>query len=155
MRRSTLSVWLFALTALGCTDDQAPEEAQALWDLVHAENYREWARPAAFPARTPSDTVHSDAVDIFINDVIVDAIERGEPLEAFPVGSIIVKDGYQDDGDHDLVAIMERRETGWFWAEFLDPVDSPGDSQFSGEPGVCINCHNDAPRDQVFTVALP
>ena len=136
-----------ALASLACRNEDEGG-AEALWDDIHAADYRSWARAPGFPGRTPSQASHGDEVDIFINDVLVDALAGG-PLEAWPDGSLIVKDGHRD-GEHYLVAAMEKRGDGWFWAEYNDE----GAVDFSGTPGVCTRCH-DAGDDFVRAFKLP
>lgn len=140
-------VVLASLATLGCrNEDQAG--AEALWDDLQAADYRSWARAPGFPGRTPSTASHGDEVDIFINDVLVDALAGG-PLTAWPDGSIIVKDGHRD-GVNYLVAAMEKRGDGWYWAEYEDD----GAVIFSGTPGICLRCH-DAGDDYVRAFKLP
>lgn len=125
---------LFCL--LACSDNQDPEGADALWEQIHEANYQGYARAPGYDTRQPSDAPHSDNVEIFINETVVDALTNGE-LSSWPEGSLIVKDGYTDDGAHKLVAAMEKRSDGWFWAEW----DAEGDAEYSGKPDVCIDCH--------------
>jgi hypothetical protein len=88
-------------------------------------------------------------VEIFVNDVVADAL-ASEGLAEWPVGSLIVKDGYADDGTLELVALMEKRQDGWFWAE----LDGEGNALYSGEPAICVDCH-DAGSDLVRAFSLP
>jgi len=135
-----MRAWLVVLVSLGfglaaCGDDEAPAAARALLDRVKAEDYRSWSRAPGFETRKPSRAPHSDAVEIFINEPLVDALESDPIVDAWPVGSIIVKEGWDDDG-LELIALMEKRADGWFWAEFFD-----SDSRYSGTPEICIDCH--------------
>jgi hypothetical protein len=67
------------------------------------------------------------------------------------VGSLIVKDGFSG-GELDLIAAMDKRDDGWFWAEW---TDTTGESaEFSGKPEVCTDCHS-AGADFVRAFALP
>jgi hypothetical protein len=146
---------LLMLTVLvgGCGDDQDPEGAQELFDRIQAEDYRGWERAPGYATTQPSDTAHSDAVDIYVNDVVAEALAAGEPLGAWPLDSLIVKDGFDGDGDLDLIAAMEKREGGWFWVEYTDP-SAGGEAKYSGEPGICIDCH-DSGSDFVRAFPLP
>lgn len=136
-----------ALASFACgNEDEAG--AEVLWDDIQAADYRSWARAPGFPGRTPSSASHGDEVDIFINDVLVDALAGGK-ISAWPQGSLIVKDGHRD-GEHYLVAAMEKRADGWYWAEYEDD----GTVEFSGTPGVCTRCH-DAGDDFVRAFELP
>lgn len=141
---------LLAVVALAACRNQDEAGAEALWDEVHDADYQAtWARAPGFPGRTPSSASHGDFVDIYINDVLVEALASGEKLTAWPEGSVIVKDGFT--GEHPrLVAIMEKREGGWFWAEY----EPTGEVDFSGEPRVCTKCH-DAGADYVRAFGFP
>lgn len=124
-----------SLLSFGCGDDQDPAGASELWTRIHAQDYRSWARAPGYETRRPSNAAHGDAVDIYVNAIVSDAL--GMPgLTAWPTGSLIVKDGF-DGGDFDLVAAMEKRADGWFWAEW----GAEGDVSYSGRPSLCIDCH--------------
>jgi hypothetical protein len=138
-----------AVVALAACRNQDEAGADALWDEVHEADYQSWARAPGFETRTPSTASHGDHVDIFINDVLAMALASGEKLTAWPEGSIIVKDGFTGESPR-LVAIMEKREDGWFWAEY----EPDGEVDFSGSPGVCTRCH-DAGADYVRAFGFP
>jgi hypothetical protein len=123
---------------LSCRQNDAPDEATELLERVRDQDYTAWQRAPGFGSRTPSDAPHSDQVEIFVNDVVGDALAADEPLTEWPEGSIIVKDGYTDDGELALIAVMAKRSTGWFWAEY-DADDAP---LYSGVPDVCVDCHD-------------
>ncbi len=132
----------------GCRN-QDEDGAIALWEDFQAADYRGWARAPGFPGRTPSTASHGDAVEIFINDTLAEALASGDSLTAWPEGSLIVKDGFKAGEPH-LVAAMEKRADGWFWAEY----EPDGAVSFSGEPGVCTRCH-DAGADFVRAFGFP
>ncbi|MCA9635665.1 MAG: cytochrome P460 family protein, partial [Myxococcales bacterium] len=128
----------------------------ALLDAVQAAEYRTWARPpgAYEMPLTPARSPHGDFVDIYINDVVAQALaaETGT-LTAWPEGSIIVKDGWGDAEGTDLrfLAIMEKRANGWYWEEFVGDLAEP---EFSGVPDVCVDCHVSG-EDFVRAFGLP
>jgi len=153
MTKHVLMASMLALLAVGCGDDQDPEGAQELFDRIHEQDYRSWERAPGYAARQPSDAPHSDAVDIYVNDVIAAAIAAGEPLQEWPLDSLIVKDGFNADDELDLIAAMEKRQGGWFWVEYTDP-DAGGDAKYSGEPEICIDCHQSG-SDYVRAFGLP
>lgn len=135
---------------VGCsTKNQDPDGAAALWDQFHAAEYRTWDRAPGYPDRRPSGSAHGDAVEIFINDVLAEALAAGEPLTEWPEGSLIVKDGFED-GEPLLVAAMEKREDGWFFAEY----DVDGEASYSGSPKVCTDCHGSG-ADYVRAFGFP
>lgn len=137
------------LLATGCGDNQQPEAAIALYERIQQEGYQSFARAPGYETRKPSDAPHSDRVDIFINPVVADALSADEPLTNWPEGSLIVKDGYTDDGERELVAVMDKRSDGWFYAEYFD-----GDAKFSGKPDVCTDCHKSG-ADFVLAFGFP
>jgi hypothetical protein len=131
-----------------CGDNQDDAGARDLLSKVRADEYRSWQRAPGYETRRPTNAPHGDSVDIYVNDVVAGALARAEPLPSFPQGSIIVKDGW-DASDLEIVAIMEKRSEGWFWAEY----DSDGDPDYSGRPDVCIDCHQDG-SDYVLSFQL-
>lgn len=143
---------LATLTLLACGDAEEPDEAIALYDRIHAEDYRSFAHAPGYDTTQPSNTAHSDQVDIYVNEVVATALEAGEPLEAWPIGSLIVKDGFSDDGEHALIAAIDKRDDGWFWAEWTDPADA--EAKFSGSPEICTDCHTPG-SDFVRAFTLP
>jgi hypothetical protein len=139
-RHALIALFIFGAVAFtGCTDDQQPEEALALWQAIHADDYRNFARAPGYETRRAASSPHSDKVDIYINDVLQDALQAGETLTAWPEGSLVVKDGFEDNGALELVAVMEKRTNGWFYAEYFD---FSGKSDYSGKPDVCTGCHS-------------
>lgn len=138
------------LFVAGCGDDQDPGGARELWDRIHAQDYRTFNRAPGYGQRRGSDAPHSDNVDIYVNKVVQDALDKKEPLEAWPEGSLIVKDGFDNDGDLDIVAAMEKRTDGWYWVEW----DGSGDSLYSGRPSTCTDCHASG-SDFVLAFKLP
>lgn len=131
-----MALALLASLTSGCRDDQAPDEAAELWTRIHDAQYRSWVRAPGYATRKPTDAPHSDAVEIFVNDVVENAL-GGSAITAWPDGSIIVKDGYDSDGSLDIVAAMEKRGTEWFWVEWSEA----GESLYSGKPNICTDCH--------------
>jgi hypothetical protein len=102
-----------------------------------------------WPSRRASGAPHSDDVDIYVNDIVAEVLAIAEPTERWPEGSIIVKDGF-DGGDLEIIAVMEKRSDGWFWAEY----DSEGEPDYSGRPDICIDCHASG-SDGVRAFRLP
>jgi hypothetical protein len=119
-----------------CRENDEPGSAEELLADMKAADYTSWARAPGYPERTPSSAPHSDEVEIFVNDVVEAALADGVSGE-WPVGSIIAKDGYTEDGELALTALMEKREDGWFWAEY----DGEGTALYSGAPTICTDCH--------------
>jgi hypothetical protein len=146
LRRILPSLIVFASCA---EKNQDPEGAATLWDEVHAADYPSWARAPGYEMRTPSTAPHGDMVDIYINDVLMEALASGEKLTAWPEGSLIVKDGFNGSSPK-LVAIMEKRDDGWYFAEY----EPDGEVLFSGMPDTCTGCHS-AGADMVRAFGFP
>ncbi len=146
---STLSTILFLFACNGTESNNNPSEqaqqntveiASQLWNKILTEDYRNtFARAPGFATRQPSNAPHSSFVDIFINDTVSQVLNSTQALQDWPIGSLIVKDGYNTQGILSLVALMEKRADGWFWAEFLDVNSTVAD--FSGAPIICTSCH--------------
>jgi hypothetical protein len=147
--RAQLRLSFVLVVLAGCGDDQDPAGARELWRRITAEDYRSWQRAPGYETTRSSGAPHGNRVDIYVNEVVVDALAAGEALDQWPEGSLIVKDGF-DDSDLDLVAAMERRAAGWFWAEY----DDEGDTIYSGKPELCTDCHASG-EDGVRAFSLP
>jgi hypothetical protein len=151
-RRSPL-VLLAALAALGCRQNNDPEGARLLFAKVtEGPGYRSWSRAPGYSSRKPSFTVHADAVEIFVSPEISSALAGPTPVLQWPLGSIIVEEGYAD-GDLSVVAVVQKGERGWYWAEY----DRDGDPLYSGHPTYCLHCHDKRKdySDWVYSFELP
>jgi hypothetical protein len=138
MKRTTIALLFVLVGTTACGDDQQPEEGRALYDRIMSESYQDFQTAPGYDMPKASNAPHSDNTQIFVNDLVAQALEAGEPITEWPVGSLIVKDGYSG-GELDIIAAMDKREDGWFWAEWLD-AGSP-DTDYSGKPDICIDCH--------------
>ncbi len=132
-------------------------EARDLLEQIQDDDYRETYRraPGWEDPLLPADGgPHGAFIDIYVNDVVEDAIDSGESLSAWPAGSLIVKDGYNDEDGSDLkfVVLMERRDgDSWFWAEYRPD----GSVVFAGvDESTCTSCHAGG-EDSVLAFALP
>lgn len=150
--RSSAAVSLFLVAAvsslLGCRQNDDPSGASELLARVQEAGYQEWSRAPGYPGREASSAPHGDEVEIFVNDVVEEALGE-DALGAWPEGAIIVKDGYSG-GQLELIAIAEKRASGWFWAEY----DGTGEVLYSGAPDVCVDCHASG-DDYVRAFSLP
>jgi len=155
MQRAIGRGWVcFAMAALAattaaCRDDQDPTGASELWTRIHDANYRSWQRAPGYETRKDSNASHGDRVEIFVNDVVASAL-AGPAITAWPEGSLIVKDGFDDDGTPHIVAAMEKTNGAWFWVEW----DPDGESLYSGTPEICTDCHA-GNGDMVRAFGLP
>ncbi len=120
-------------TLAACRENTEPERAEALFERT--AGYGAWAHAPGFAERRPSRTLHGDETLVFVNQTLEMAL-REERLDAWPPGAIVVKEVF-DGGDLDAIAIMEKDEAGWFFAEY----DAEGAVLWSGEPELCLHCH--------------
>ena len=152
MRRLLLTLGLM-LVFSGCGDRN---EAGDLRDEIQGDDYRNtYARaPGWEMERQPSEGgPHGGFVDIYVNDVVQDALDAGEAIDTWPEGSIIVKDGWNSEqgGELEYLAFMERRESGWFWGEYR----GNGRLVAAGlDDRRCAGCHA-AGQDSVRAFELP
>lgn len=143
------------LAACGGQDDD-PDGAKALWTKINAgPGFVSWARAPTYPTRTESHTLHDRFVDIYVSKEMSAALVNPTlGVSTWPVGSVLVKDSYDGQtGDRTLVAVMERRADGWFWAEY----DADGNTKYSGKPKICVDCHDNRATysDWVYSFELP
>lgn len=124
------------LSLAGCGDNQDDAGARSLLAQVRADDYRSWSRAPGYETRRKSSAPHSDAVDIYVNTVVELTLQQRDNSPSWPVGSVIVKDGFSGSS-LEIIAIMEKRSDGWYWAEY----DDDGDPDYSGRPDICIDCH--------------
>jgi hypothetical protein len=153
--RLALPLLVLVIAVAACGQDDDPEGARVLWQKINAgAGFRAWERAPGYPTRRPSFTAHASAVEIWVNADVSSALSapRSAALTEWPVGSLIVKEGFRGDS-RKLVAVMEKRADGWFWAEY----DDSGDSTYSGRPSVCTDCHDNRKgySDWVYAFELP
>lgn len=145
-----------AVVLAACGQDDDPEGARVLWEKINAApGFQSWQRAPGFATRKPSFTLHSREVEIFVNDKVSATLTtRTElPVSEWPVGSIIVKEGYSGS-TRSQVAVMEKRDNGWFWAEYFS---DDGVAKYSGQPTICTDCHDNRKgyADWVYAFELP
>ena len=136
--RSTLVILCGALLGTtACRQNDEPAAAEELLADVQAADYQNWTRAPNYPSRQVTNAPHSDEVEIFVNDVVSEALASDPAPTEWPLGSIIAKDGYTSSGQLDIIALMEKRDDGWFWAEYA----ADGEVLYSGVPAICTDCH--------------
>lgn len=140
---------LGSLSCSGGNDD--PNGAAQLWAKIHADDYHSYSRAPGYPGKVASSAPHSDQVEIFVNPVVQAALDAKVPLTAWPDGSRIVKDGYTKSGTLEVVAVLEKRGTAWYWAEY----EADGTIDYSGAPSLCTDCHKGGQNDFVRAFPLP
>ncbi|HEX9622072.1 MAG TPA: hypothetical protein VF989_18125 [Polyangiaceae bacterium] len=144
-----IAILLVVSALFGCGDNQDEPGAVELLQRIRDESYRSWQRAPGWESRRPTSAPHGEAVDVYVNDIVVEVLDGSDGAMSWPTGSIIAKDGW-DGSDLEIIAVMEKRDDGWFWAEY----DGGGEVCFSGRPGVCLDCHGSG-SDYVRAFTLP
>ncbi|MDX2055036.1 MAG: hypothetical protein SFV15_21715 [Polyangiaceae bacterium] len=133
----------------GCGEPAPSEPADGgLLARIQSSHYQTWGRPPGWEQRKVGIALHGDAVDIFFNSEMEQAL-KSPGLSEWPVGSMLVKDGYRSSV-RTLTAVLEKREQGWVFAEY----GASWEQKAFGQPEPCVGCHRDA-VDSVYSVALP
>ncbi len=143
--------------AMGTEPVDSKTQAQELIVRLQKEKYSQnfarapdWETPLLPRAGGP----HGAFLNIYVNKILEDALAKTEPLSAWPIGSLIVKDGFRDGqgAELQLVSLMEKRGEGeWFWAEYnasLNLIVAGNDLSS------CTTCHSGG-SDQVLAFSLP
>ncbi|MBL9013645.1 MAG: hypothetical protein JNL83_05695 [Myxococcales bacterium] len=156
---STVRITIALALGLGaCASDRAPDpgvdaapastdEAQlapqghaALTTWLAAGHYRAWAcELAPHPARPPG--AHG------MNRICSNAALSASAAGPYPVGAVAVKELFTSSGAPNGFAVARKLDAGWYWYELYGSsvvADGVG-------AGLCVSCHEDAPRDHVFT----
>lgn len=127
---------------VGCSMFGPSEEDAAQADQLKEVmvNYAQWETVPGYDEWEQGTSVHGRVVRYFVNDVALDN------MRDLPPGSIIVKEGYNNDRVLQAVTVMQRIEGydpangDWFWARY-----SPsGTLTHAGSVSMCIECHKDA-----------
>ncbi|MBK8262043.1 MAG: hypothetical protein IPK80_12000 [Nannocystis sp.] len=158
-RRAALAAVALALALGGCDGSIEPPGPDAgLLRAVEGAGYRGWARPSQGVAAAPlfqGRSTHGDFLDVYLNPTLAEAAAAAPmSLSAWPDGSIVVLDGWDDPEGASLrfIAIMEKRAGAWYYESYLaDDREAP---RYHGAPDACIGCHA-AGSDGLRTVTLP
>lgn len=142
----------------GCDGEIEPEPApdHELLTQVQAAKYRTWPRPSGREMRKGSAGPHGFAVDVFINEVVVEAAANKDGLGrmAWPEDATIVVEGFAAPMDEapTQIAVMQKRHGSWYWEQYqAEDLERP---RFAGRPDVCVGCHGGG-QDFVRSFALP
>jgi hypothetical protein len=110
--------------AAGCEEASEGDVAAAaeLLEQVQSQDYRSFQRaPGWEEARQPGTIGHHGAfLDVYVNEILASAIAKGKTAP-WPVGSIVIKDGWSDADGKELYQISILRKDGekkWFGAEY-------------------------------------
>ena len=155
-------IYLLALLACGSDNEKSgsdsvisDEDARAidLWDEL--SGYETWEQHSDWTGMVLSeDGTHGDYVSIWMNDAAAAAIDSGDGGD-LPEGSIIVKEGYNDEAVADMkgLTVMLKEEgwgdDGWFWAKY--PTDGSGIATIAGTSSGCTGCHSTGQDSVRFT----
>jgi len=152
MKRILLALIVFSFFSLSFMTLKDLKIADELYDRIHAQNYKEFARAPGFETRQPAIQPHEDGsemyVDIYINDMLVKALQ-GNELQEWPVGSLLVKETYIN-GEFRALGANEKREDGWV----INQWNADGVAEFAGRPKKCWNCHQNG-DDMVLGFRFP
>jgi hypothetical protein len=119
------------------------------WRWLREGDYRSWERPPGWDERRTTDSPHSQAKEIFVDEALAETIGAG--AARVPAGATIVKEGYDSSGELAIVAAMQRLPgEGWFFAEYR----ADGSVIIEDEnPQLCTQCHQGA-QDGVLAFDL-
>jgi hypothetical protein len=118
--------------------------AQELLAQLHSANYRTFARAPGWPSRRSGTTQHHGAyLDVYVNSALEAAV-TANGTAPWPIGSIIVKDGWGDAAGTQAFMLSAARKDAqgvWFGAEY-----SPSGAVLSAGHNFaeCQGCHGPA-----------
>jgi len=126
--------------------------------ILDDDPYTEWGQFPTAEGFVDAGFPHGPETRVFINDVLLESL--GMPKEAFPDGSMIVKENDEQDVDvfglSNTLDVMWKVEgynpqnNDWFWTN----LTRDGEVNFEGRVQVCIRCHDGA-RDNDFIFLYP
>jgi hypothetical protein len=153
--------WIFLL--FGCAGKDSvsaisPDDlmAEEVWEEIAP--FETWNQMEGWQGIVPSDSVHGEAVSIWLNEIAYDALIAGETV---PDGGIVVKEAFSSMEGIQRTSISVMKKTtdynadggDWFWASYKD--DEPFITM-AGSPDFCISCHSSGEDYIVFTsLAIP
>ncbi|MEZ4382519.1 MAG: cytochrome P460 family protein [Nannocystaceae bacterium] len=147
---------LAALAGPGACADRDTDAGDALLKELGSADFRNsYSRAPGWERRLLGDSPHGFWIDVYINDVMVDAIAANVPIDAWPIGSRVVIEGWttEDAEERDFLLVMDRQTAtdAWFWAEWgeEDALVYAGD-----EVRHCVACHEEG-EDSVRSILLP
>jgi hypothetical protein len=123
--------------------------AAGLADLpVNIQGFAKWQKVVT--SGLPTDGPHAGKTKVVYGNAIAAKAWKGTaPL---PLGSLVVKTTGPANKPM-LVALMEKRQDGWYYAEYL-PNSKGGYNLAFGGPGkqaLCVDCHGNAESDALFS----
>lgn len=134
----------------------------SVWAYLHENEYQEWATWPEKGEMYQGQAPHGARLTTYLNGIAADALEGGE--EAFPAGSIIVKENYTPDGGLAAVTTMYKvpgynpDAADWFFTKHLAGGEldrTPNGMAMEGRVPGCIGCHQaKADNDYIYTGEL-
>lgn len=114
--------------------------AEEIWGEI--DGYTAWGQLSSFAGIQDATSVHTDYVQVWLNDIALQNAEADEPLAD---GAIVVKETYVDAEGTDIkdVSVFKKIDgyssaTGdLFFAQF----ETDGSINTAGAPDNCVNCH--------------
>lgn len=140
-----------ALSLGACASDPemaaGPTEAEITERLANFDTSGEFTRINAAPfdsqhaATTVSVWVSAEGVELYRG---IDPDDTAATVDAFPVGTMIVKEQFDDAGMRDALTVMVKGAEGgdpatadWWWGM----TDPDGTIRRGGSLAACISCH--------------
>ncbi len=132
--------------------DLPAAEAGPFWTYITEKNpYEQWEYMPGYEGMHPGQSPHGAYLKLYVNEIALKAARAGE---AMPDGAILVKENYAKN-QKDLMAItpMYKKQgynpeaEDWFWAKY----GPDGSVDTAGKVDGCIQCHNAAPEDMIFS----
>jgi hypothetical protein len=162
IQRATLLHIVLSLTSCVYHDigesSVEPVTDTGLFDEANSNGYTYYQNGAILRAVSPSP---HGPFKLRFNAVAASALDAtGElPISGrFPNGSVVVKEGYQNNNLALLIAIKKvptdiNASGGWVWGAYL--LDGTPTITIEDRGSQCVNCHNDTPnRDLLRTFDL-
>ncbi|MEZ4340431.1 MAG: cytochrome P460 family protein [Sandaracinaceae bacterium] len=150
MNRTWLGLLSLGALALGaCSNDttMALDEASITARLADFDTSGEFTQINAAPfasehaANTVSVWVSNEGLETYLG---VDPTDETDTVDAFPTGTMIVKEMFDEAGTRVAFTVMVKGAEGgvpatadWWWGRY----DAAGVVQESGGIGYCIDCH--------------
>tara|TARA_X000001036_G_scaffold262244_1_gene243744 strand:+ start:1771 stop:2247 length:477 start_codon:yes stop_codon:yes gene_type:complete len=146
MKIKILSFFILLLT-LGCESDELTDDqilANDIWEEI--QGYKTWDQNPEFLGIQSGDSPHGEYVQIWINDIVKEFFNVEIPDSLLPNGSIIVKEGYSDEGGANMnkITVMKKingfdpDHNNWFWANYNENGSLGGKN---GKVSSCYSCH--------------
>ena len=154
---AVLALAVATLAAAACGGGEEGElspanraKAEQLLADLQSQDYHTFTRAPGWetPRQQGTTTHHGAYLDVYINDVLAQSVAGGGTAP-WPVGSILIKDGWSDADGTMLFGIAAARKEagGWFGAEYApDGTVREAGLNF----GECLGCHGDGDFVQSF-----